>query len=55
MMAERMIADTVNLPQAFCEMPPRLQKAQARGIATTFSEQLERRGKTERWTHVWRG
>ncbi|WP_209017744.1 capsule biosynthesis protein [Roseibium aggregatum] len=55
MMAERMIADTVNLPHAFCEMPPRLQKAQARGIATTFSEQLERRGKTERWTHVWRG
>jgi len=55
LMTERILNNTVNQPQALCEWPPRLQKAQSRGIATTFAEQLETRGKTERWTHVWRG
>lgn len=55
LMAERMIADTVNLPGALCKSPPRLEKARSRNIATTFSEQLKSRGKTEQWSHVWRG
>ncbi|WP_208987636.1 capsule biosynthesis protein [Roseibium marinum] len=55
LMAERIIAGTVNLPDAFCEAPPRLEKARSRGIATTFCEQLKARGKMERWTHVWPG
>lgn len=55
LMAERIVSGTVNQPQAFCDPPPRLEKARSRGIATTFAEQLQSRGKTERWTHVWRG
>lgn len=55
LLAERIISDTVNLPGAFCAAPPRLEKAEARGIATTFEAQLRSRGKTERWTHAWRG
>ncbi|WP_298820868.1 capsular biosynthesis protein [uncultured Roseibium sp.] len=55
LMAARMIAGTVNLPDAHCQTPPRLEKARARGIATTFAEQLKTRGRTERWSHVWRG
>ncbi|WFE87852.1 capsular biosynthesis protein [Roseibium porphyridii] len=55
LMAQRMIAGTVNLPDALCQIPPRLKKARARGIATTFAEQLKTRGRTERWSHVWRG
>jgi capsular polysaccharide export protein len=54
-MAERIVAGTVNLPEALCATPPRLDKARARGIITTFAEQLRSRSKTERWTHVWRG
>ncbi|MCV0425267.1 MAG: capsular biosynthesis protein [Roseibium sp.] len=54
-MAERIISDSVNLPNALCKYPPRLEKAQARNITTSFSEQVRSRGKMERWTHVWRG
>ncbi|MHA7772527.1 capsule biosynthesis protein [Roseibium sp. M-1] len=53
--AERVVADTVNLPQALCDYPPRLERARQRGISTTFAEQISTRGRTERWTHVWRG
>jgi len=55
LMAERIVNGTVNQPKAFYDPPPRLAKAKARGIATTFAEQLQTRGKTERWTHAWRG
>ncbi|WP_208988542.1 capsule biosynthesis protein [Labrenzia sp. VG12] len=54
-MAERIVNNTVNLPGALCDQPPRLEKAVSRGITTTFADQLKARGKTERWTHVWRG
>ncbi len=54
-MAERILAGTVNSPDALCDIPPRLEKARARGIATTFAEQMRNRGKTERWSHAWRG
>jgi len=53
-MAERIVNDTVNQPGALLETPPRLERAISRGIVTTFAEQLKARGKTERWTHVWR-
>ncbi|MCK7612103.1 capsule biosynthesis protein [Roseibium sediminicola] len=55
LMAERIVNDTVNQPQALCEPPPRLAIAKSRGIATNFAEQLRKRGKTERWTHAWDG
>lgn len=55
LMAERIVNDTVNQPHALCETPPRLEKAKSRGIATSFAEQMQRRGKTERWTHAWDG
>ena len=53
--AERIISNRVNLPDAYCELPPRLEKAKRRNIATTFAEQIKTSGKQERWTHVWRG
>ncbi|MEM9635042.1 MAG: capsular biosynthesis protein [Pseudomonadota bacterium] len=55
LMAKRIIADRVNLPAALCENPPRLERARSRKIATTFAEQMKSRGKTEQWSHVWRG
>ena len=54
-MAERIVNDKVNQPGALCEHPPRLERARSRGIITTFADQVKARGKTERWTHVWRG
>lgn len=54
-MADRILSDTVNMPDACCQVPPRLEKAKARGIITTFGEQVSSRGKMERWSHVWRG
>nr|WP_244327865.1 capsular biosynthesis protein [Roseibium sp. RKSG952] len=54
-MARRLADGTVNLPGALMEKPPRLEKARKLGIATTFDEQKERRGKTELWTRAWRG
>lgn len=54
-MADRIVNGSVNQPGALCDHPPRLEKAKSRGIVTTFAEQLKARGKTERWTHVWRG
>ncbi|WP_269582395.1 capsule biosynthesis protein [Roseibium sp. Sym1] len=54
LMAERIVNDTVNQPDALCDRPPRLEKAVSRGIATTFAQQLKTRGKTERWSHAWR-
>jgi len=55
LMAERIVHSAVNQPNAMCEPPPRLERAKSRGIATSFEEQMQRRGKTERWTHVWDG
>lgn len=55
LITERILTDRVNLPDALCEQPPRLEKAKARGIVTTFAEQIRTRGNTERWTHAWRG
>lgn len=53
-MARRLAEGKVNLPGALCQTPPRLPKARALGIATTFAEQLATRTKTELWTHAWR-
>ncbi|MBO6891338.1 MAG: capsular biosynthesis protein [Roseibium sp.] len=54
LMADRIVSGTVNLPDANCEYPPRLEEARARKIATSFAEQLRTRGTMERWSHVWR-
>ncbi|WP_208995052.1 capsule biosynthesis protein [Roseibium hamelinense] len=54
-MAQRLNEETVNLPGALLDAPPRIAKARSLGIATTFDEQMKARGKTELWTHAWRG
>ncbi|MBD8892836.1 capsular biosynthesis protein [Labrenzia suaedae] len=52
-MARRLAYGRVNLPGALCTYPPRLEKAQHKGIRTTFAEQMADPVKTERWTHAW--
>lgn len=53
-MARRIANGTVNGPAAMEPFAPRLAKARAFKIATTFEEQLATRGKTELWTRAWK-
>ena len=53
-MARRLVEGTVNLPGALCPEAPRLEKAKALGIATTFAEQMASPTRTELWSYAWR-
>ncbi|ADZ70964.1 capsule biosynthesis protein [Polymorphum gilvum] len=52
-MALRLAAGTLNQPGARVDPPPRLERARAQNIPTTFADQLATRGKTERWSRAW--
>ncbi|NBN62710.1 capsule biosynthesis protein [Pannonibacter tanglangensis] len=54
-MARRLSEGTVNGLGTLELPPPRLARARAAGIATTFEEQISDGTHTERWFHAWRG
>ncbi|MDX5593642.1 capsular biosynthesis protein [Pseudovibrio sp. SPO723] len=53
--AERLIAETVNLPGALENEPPRLKKAIAQGIPVTSRAQIKTRGKKQHKEDDWAG
>lgn len=52
-MARRIINETVNLPDALVDPPPRVARARSLGLPVTFSEQMAVQVQTGRWRYAW--